>query len=127
MVFRSPSRFRMNFLEGVVPRVLQGLSRAGGKTTIHPLAQSFGQMIRERQADKLDAWLAEAEASGLPDLRNFATSLHRDYAAVQAGLSLPGSQGQVEGQVNRLKVIKRSMYGRGNFDLLRRRVLHRRN
>lgn len=94
---------------------------------IYPLAQSFGQMIRERQADQLEVWLKKAEASALPDLRNFATSLRRDYTAIQSGLSLPWSQGQVEGQVNRLKMIKRSMYGRGNFDLLRRRVLHRRN
>jgi hypothetical protein len=94
---------------------------------IYPLAQSFGQMIREHQADQLDGWLAEAESSTLAELRNFATSLRRDYAAIQAGLSLPWSQGQVEGRVNRLKMIKWSMYGRGNFDLLRRRVLHRRN
>ena len=84
-------------------------------------------MIRERQANQLDAWLDDAQASALPDLRNFAVGLRRDYAADQAGLSLPWSQGQVEGQVNRLKMIKRSMYGRGNLDLLRRRVLHRRN
>lgn len=93
----------------------------------YPLSQSFGQMIRERQADQFDAWLEEAEASTLPDLRNFATSLRRDYAAVQAGLSLPWSNGQTEGQVNRLKAIRRQMYGRGNFDLVRRRVLYRRN
>ncbi len=91
------------------------------------LSQSFGTMIRERQANQLDAWLDDAQASALPDLRNFAVGLRRDYAADQAGLSLPWSQGQVEGQVNRLKMIKRSMYGRGNLDLLRRRVLHRRN
>lgn len=95
--------------------------------TTYRLAQSFGKMIRERQADKLDAWLEAAEASSLPDLGNFAASLHRDYTAVQAGLSLPWSQGQVEGQINRLKMIKRMMYGRGKFDLLRCRVLHRRN
>ncbi len=95
--------------------------------TTYPLAQSFGQMIRERRAGHRDAWLNKAEASTLPDLRNFATSLRRDYAAVWAGLSLSWSQGQVEGQVNRLKMIRRSMYGRGNFDLVRRRVLHRRN
>jgi transposase len=93
---------------------------------VYPLAQSFSQMIRERQADKLDAWLEEAEASTLPNLRNFATSLRRDYAAVRAGLSLPWSNGQTEGQVNRLKAIRRQMYGRGNFDLVRRRVLYRR-
>lgn len=95
--------------------------------TAYPLSQSFGTMIRERQADQFDAWLEEAEVSALPDLRNFAVGLRRDYAAVQAGLSLPWSNGQTEGQVNRLKAIRRQMYGRGNFDLVRRRVLYRRN
>ncbi len=84
-------------------------------------------MIRERRADELDPWLEEAEASALPHVRNFAMGLRRDYSAVRAGLSMPWSQGQVEGQVNRLKMVRRSMYGRGNFDLLRRRVLYRRN
>ncbi len=95
--------------------------------TAYPLSQSFGRMIRERQADQFDAWLEEAKVSALPDLCNFAVGLRRDYAAVQAGLSLPWSNGQTEGQVNRLKAIRRQMYGRGNFDLVRRRVLYRRN
>ncbi|MCL4489706.1 MAG: transposase [Chloroflexi bacterium] len=84
-------------------------------------------MIRERRGDQLDSWLEKAEASTLPDLRNFATGLRRDYDAVRAGLSLPWSNGQTEGQVNRLKAIRRQMYGRGNFDLVRRRVLYQRN
>ena len=87
------------------------------------LAQAFTQMVRERNAAALDGWFAAVEGSGLADLRSFAAGLRRDEAAVRAGLSLPWSQGQVEGQVDRLKLIKREGYGRANFDLLRHRVL----
>ena len=60
---------------------------------------------------------------GVPELRSLVAGVRRDLAAVHAGLTLEWSQGQVEGHVNRLKLIKRSMYGRANFDLLRQRVL----
>ena len=88
------------------------------------LSQRFLEMIRERQAEALDGWLADAEACGIKELRNFAHSLRRDYAAVKAALTSPWSNGQSEGHVNRLKMIKRSMYGRAGFDLLRSRVLY---
>ena len=71
-------------------------------------------------AGMLDGWLREAEASALAP---FAAGLRRDEDAVRAALTEPWSNGQVEGQVNRLKVIKREMYGRAGFDLLRGRVL----
>jgi transposase len=93
----------------------------------YPLSQRFGQMVRARQAEKLDLWFTEAAASTVAELRNFAASLRRDEPAVRAALTLPWSNGQVEGQVNRLKTIKRQMYGRGHFDLLRRRVLYHAN
>ena len=89
----------------------------------YALAQSFTQMVRQRDEAALDGWFEAVEESGLQELRSFAAGLRRDEAAVRAGLSLPWTQGQVEGQVNRLKLIKRSGYGRANFDLLRQRVL----
>jgi transposase len=90
----------------------------------YQLAQSFRSMLRLRQGkERLDGWLQEAIQSGLPELQHFAAGIQRDKAAVQAGLSLPYSNGPVEGHINRLKLIKRSMYGRANFDLLRQRVL----
>jgi transposase len=92
--------------------------------TAYPLAQRFVQMVNQRQAQALNEWLVDAKASGIPQLYRFAKGLQRDYDAVQAALSLPWSNGQTEGQVNRLKVLKRMMYGRANFDLLRLRVLH---
>lgn len=91
--------------------------------TAYTLVQEFIQMVRQRSATRFEEWLSRTEASGIPELQVFVAGLRRDYAAVVAALSLPYSNGQVEGQVNRLKLIKRSMYGRANFDLLRRRVL----
>ena len=81
-------------------------------------------MVRERQHERLDAWLERAEASGLSGVNSLASGIRRDYAAVKAALSSPYSNGVVEGNVNRLKYLKRQMYGRANFDLLRKRVLY---
>ena len=77
-------------------------------------------MVRCRQADRLDGWLAAAKGSALA---GFASGLVRDLAAVRAALSLPWSTGPVEGQISRLKTIKRTMCGRAGFELLRHRVL----
>ncbi len=71
----------------------------------------------------LDAWLAEARACGVSAVETFAAGLEQDGAAVRAALTLPWSNGQAEGQINRLKLLKRQSYGRASFDLLRRRVL----
>ena len=89
----------------------------------YQLAQNFTRMLRQRQGHLLDHWLRAASHSGLPELQHFAAGIKRDKAAVQAGLSLPYSNGPVEGHINRLKLIKRSMYGRAEFDLLRQRIL----
>jgi transposase len=88
------------------------------------LVQDFMQLLRNRQGERLDGWIEQAKDSGIDELRRFATGLGGDHAAVQAGLTLVWSNGQVEGQVNRLKLLKRQMDGRANFDLLRQRVLH---
>jgi transposase len=88
------------------------------------LARQFGGLVRERRAADLNPWLETAIASGVPELVGTAESLRQDQAAVEAGLTLPYSNGQTEGQVTRIKLLKRQMYGRANFDLLRIRVLH---
>ncbi len=88
------------------------------------LTQGFMQMIRERTGHQLDMWLGEVEASHLPEFESFAAGIQQDKAAVLAGLTLPWSQGPLEGHINRLKLIKRSMYGRAKLPLLRARVLH---
>jgi transposase len=92
--------------------------------TAYGLTQAFMQMIREQTGHQLDAWLSSAEASRLPEFQSFAKGIQQDKAAVLAGLTLPWSTGPVEGHVNRLKLIKRSMYGRAKLPLLRARVLH---
>lgn len=87
------------------------------------LAQDIGNLIRQRQGETFDTWLHRAEESVIAEFNHFATGLRRDYQAVKAALTYEWSQGQVEGQVNRLKFIKRQGYGRAKFDLLRKRVL----
>ena len=87
-------------------------------------AQGFAQMVRQRQPDRLEPWLWQVANSTVAALRSFAAGIQRDKPAVLAGLTLEWSQGQTEGQITRLKLIKRSTYGRANFDLLRQRVLH---
>jgi transposase len=91
--------------------------------TVHTLAQDFGTLIRKRQREKLDDWLQRALESGIADIARFARGLQQTYAEVAAALELPWSSGQVEGQINRLKTIKRQMYGRAGFTLLRAMVL----
>src|SRR5262249_13784989 len=89
----------------------------------HDLVETFRSILKQRAADRLDCCLQSAITNGVPELRGFAFGLKRDYAAVRAAAAVAWSSGQVEGQVTKLKLIKRQMYGRANFDLLRRRVL----
>jgi transposase len=91
--------------------------------TARELALWFFRMVRERRAQEFGDWIAFARDSRLPYLKGFAQRLLSDRAAVIAALSQPWSNGQTEGQVNRLKSIKRQMYGRAGFELLRARVL----
>jgi transposase len=87
------------------------------------LAQDVARLVRERQPDQLDPWLARAAESPLAPLQRFAKGLRDDYDAVKAGVTLPWSTGPVEGHINRLKMLKRQMFGRATLDLLQRRFL----
>jgi transposase len=133
---------------GLTPRHAAGLLRARAEALdpaerrasaqvrgLHPeiataaaLLDRFAALIRERgcpgQANRLGCWMTDAHTAGVPELRSFVVKLRQDTEAVLAGLTLPYSQGQAEGRINQLKLIKRSMYGRAGFDLLRLRVLH---
>ena len=82
-------------------------------------------MLRKREGERLDTWLAGVHEGALPELESFAHGVEQDKAAVQAGLTLPINNGQVEGHVTRVKLIKRMMYGKAGFALLPQRVLHR--
>jgi transposase len=88
------------------------------------LAEEFAAMARKESRVTLTVWLAKASKSRSLEVRGFAEGLRQDEAAVMAALTEKWSNGPVEGQVNRLKVIKRQMYGRAGFQLLRVRVLH---
>jgi transposase len=90
----------------------------------YTLVQEFATMLRTRTGENLDAWLAKAVASQIPEFQSFVLGIERDKAAVQAGLTRPESNGIVEGKVNKLKLIKRMGYGRASFPFLRQRVLH---
>jgi transposase len=87
------------------------------------LAQDFATLVRQRQPTQLDPWLTRATASTLEALRRFATGLYEDYEAVKAGVTLPWSTSPVEGHINRLKMLKRQMFGRARLDLLSRRFV----
>ena len=88
------------------------------------LAAGFAALIRNRAPDSLSAWLSRAERCSVAGMRSFARGLRQDEAAVRAAMTVDWSNGQVEGRVNRLKLVKRSMFGRARFDLLRARVLY---
>jgi transposase len=95
-----------------------GIARA------HALSEAFLALVRKRRGQDLGTWIAEATHSGLEALARFARGLQDDLAAVTAGLTLPWSNGVTEGQIHRLKLVKRQGYGRAGFALLRQRVLH---
>ena len=88
------------------------------------LALRFSDVLHSRSSDSLRQWLMDAEGSDVVDLQRFAAGLRTDYAAVEASITEPWSNDVTEGHVNRLKLLKRQMYGRANFDLLRIRVLN---
>jgi transposase len=92
--------------------------------TVYLLSQEFVALLKERQVAALDGWLKRAKESRVAELSSFVNGIRRDYAAVRAACSLPWSNGTTEGQVNRLKFLKRQMFGRAHLDLLRVKVLH---
>jgi transposase len=87
------------------------------------LAEDFATLVRQRQPAQLDPWLQRATTSTLEALQRFAQGLYEDYEAVRAGVTVPWSTGPVEGHINRLKMLKRQMFGRAHLDLLSRRFL----
>lgn len=104
------------------------MAAVGGVTAIADelrLVDEFLGMVRQTAATPLAEWLSRAERSSSSAVRSFAASLRSDEVAVRAGLSTGWSNGPVEGQVGRLKLIKRQMYGRAGFRLLRARVRHK--
>ena len=91
---------------------------------VYHLSQEFVTMLKEGQVEALDGWLKRVKESRVTELGSFVNGIRRDYAAVRAACSLPWSNGTTEGHVNRLKFLKRQMFGRAHLDLLRVKVLH---
>jgi transposase len=114
-------------LEALTPaqqRSLEQICQASDELKrVYALSHQFVLMVRQRQAEQLDAWLTHVKDQGTRELIGFASGIKRDYAAVRAGLARVERNGQVEGQITRLKYLQRQMYGRAQFDLLRLRVL----
>lgn len=91
--------------------------------TVNGLALRYRDILVNQNSDLLDKWIEDAIDSGKEVLQNFAKNLMTDYDAIKNACTLEWSNGQVEGQVNRLKNIKRRMYGRASFELLKKMVL----
>ena len=87
------------------------------------LAQDFAALVRQRQPERLDPWRKRATTSALQAVQRLAKGLYQDDDAVKAGVTLPWSTGPVEGHINRLKMLKRQMFGRAKLDLVRLRCL----
>ena len=104
-------------------RTLEFIRRHPSVETLYDLTQGFVKLMKKRDFEAFDLWLTSSEKCGLPYMETFTQGLQNDYEAVKSSLVLPYSNGPVEGQINRLKFVKRSMYGRGSFELLRSRFL----
>ena len=87
------------------------------------IAEAFADLVRNRAPERLDPWLRRVQDGPVAALRRFAEGLLADYDAVRAAVTLPWSNGPAEGQINRLKMLKRQMYGRAGIDLLAKRFL----
>jgi transposase len=112
-----------NSLDQEQQRSLELIRQHPGVETLYDLTRSFVKLMKERDFEAFDLWLTKGERCGLPDVETFTQGLQNDYEAVKSSLVLPYSNGPVEGQINRLKCVKRSMFGRGSFQLLRSRFL----
>lgn len=88
------------------------------------LARRFTVLLRELRGNQLEQWVGHAEDGPVREIAAFAAGLRKDWKAVVAGLTLPHSSGRVEGRINKIKRLKRNMFGRANHDLLRLRILH---
>lgn len=100
------------------------LDRSAVLATTGEQVRDFAVMLTERRGHEVAGWIENVEATGATALRSFAAGLRKDLKAVTAGLTLDYNSGPVEGQVNRIKMIKRQMFGRAKFDLLRKRILN---
>lgn len=123
---RQPSPQEDDHTKALRRRFVAALCRLdAGIAAARRLGQEFlGLLSQHRDGQRFDRWLARIRTCAVPELRRFAARLLDDHDAVRAAVVMPWSSGQVEGQINRLKLLKRQTYGRAKLDLLRIRVLH---
>jgi transposase len=119
LFLRRPGKLTSN--QQIYLTELQQLDEA--VAAAYQLTQSFTEMVRERTGEHVLEWIEQAKESDFSRLRRFAMGLEKDLAAVQAGLTEVWSNGQTEGQIHRLKLLKRQMYGRAGFEVLRPRMI----
>lgn len=100
-------------------------ARSAVLDTTYEHVRDFAKILTNLQGDRLPDWMTKIDQEGAPALKSFVKGLRTDLDAVTAGLTLPYSSGAVEGTVNKIKMIKRQMFGRAKFDLLRKRILTR--
>lgn len=121
---RTVAKMMSSYRDGDSPQQIRLLAIIANLTpeivTARDQLDAFHAMVRERKPDVLEPWLAEADGG---PLASFVTGLRADLAAVEAALSQPWSSGRVEGTINKLKLLKRQMYGRANVDLLEARLM----
>lgn len=110
-------------LERAEQNILAHLQQDSQVAEAYVLSQTFQKMMRERRGEGLEMWYKACAKTESSEVRNFGASLQREEPAIRAAFCEEWSTGPVEGQVTRLKSIKRQMYGRAHFDLLRQRVL----
>ncbi len=120
LLFTREAKLLSEIEKGRLEHLIQNCDEA---RLCYELSRGFINMIHNADGAFFDKWLAKAEASSIKEFKQFAKSIRRDASAVRAGIELPWSNGMVEGKVNKLKLIKRMMYGRASFDLLKKRVL----
>jgi transposase len=127
----SPKRLSFDWVRSPEDREVEDQARLDKIRAASPdltialdLADEFTALIRKQSPGTLADWLSRAEASPCPEVRNFAEGIRRDESAVNAAVTMRWSNGPVEGHVNRLKTIKRQMYGRAGFPLLKARVVN---
>ena len=128
----SPKRLSFDWVRRPEKRTVEVQSRLDQIRGVSPdltaaldLADDFAALIRKRTTSTLTEWLSRAEVSACPEVRQFAEGIRRDESAVNAAITTRWSNGPVEGHVNRLKTIKRQMFGRAGFSLLKARVVSR--
>ena len=114
LFMRDPKKLASNEQEDLAAFRLVDQTR----NTAYLLVQDFLHMLHHREGHRLDGWLEQVAQSGLPELHSFAAGIERDKTAVQAGRSWHINNGQTEGHVTKLKLIKRQGYGRAGFPLL---------